>query len=319
MSHRDTLNRAQENGSAYHEFLLHYTPNKKKVYGIVEGKEDPTYYKNIIKKMIPEEWGIILIAAGSKKNVIRAYGHFDWGRYPPKSICFFVDRDLSHFISETPNIKDFRDNIFTTPGYSIENEISNFKTFKILLEDILTLRPLDDKEWDTIESIFNNSLITFSEAMSPIMAQIIQWKRDNQTLNLDNLILKDFFDINAGTLTIKNHLISKKSLVEHACKILKLPPSPDNLLEILENEFRQENGPKKYIRGKYLLWFMIEVSKDIHSNINFIIPRYENPSRLKISIGPANAMIFLGPHAKCSDELQKFIESNFLSHIQDST
>nr|VFK31285.1 MAG: Protein of unknown function (DUF4435) [Candidatus Kentron sp. MB] len=106
--HADALN---GDNTTYHEFLLRYKARTKVVYGIVEGKEDPMFYRSVIESILPSGWSVELLRAGSKQNVIRARFAFDWSRFSRKRIRFFVDRDLSDFIPDgvTP-----ADNLYIT-------------------------------------------------------------------------------------------------------------------------------------------------------------------------------------------------------------
>ena len=114
--HADALNSIS---AAYHEFLLRYKVSANIVYGILEGKEDPMFYRGLIERQLPEGWEVELVPAGCKDNVLRAVDAFDWTRFSPKRICFFVDRDLSDFISE---VAVSRENVYVTDNYSIEND-----------------------------------------------------------------------------------------------------------------------------------------------------------------------------------------------------
>lgn len=73
--HADALNSVSV---AYHEFLLRYKASENIVYGIVEGKEDPMFYRGLIEQRLPEGWELELIAAGCKAKVIHAAGAFDF-------------------------------------------------------------------------------------------------------------------------------------------------------------------------------------------------------------------------------------------------
>jgi len=55
----------------YHEFLLCYKSTEQIVYGIVEGRQDPCFYRGIIENMLPDGWDVRLIKAGSKAKVLR--------------------------------------------------------------------------------------------------------------------------------------------------------------------------------------------------------------------------------------------------------
>src|SRR5580698_4141808 len=104
----------------YHEFLLCYRAGERFVYGIVEGREDPCFYRGIIENMLPEGWEVRLIRAGSKKKALKVFESMDWSRFPRKRVCFFVDRDLSEFVGGETHVGD---NLYVTDKYSIDSEV----------------------------------------------------------------------------------------------------------------------------------------------------------------------------------------------------
>src|SRR5690349_4184453 len=83
---------------AYHVFLLFYNQGGKMLFGFVEGKEDPSFYRNFIENVAYEPWQCKLISAGNKQKVLAVFATMDWTRFPRKAICFFVDRDLSEYL-----------------------------------------------------------------------------------------------------------------------------------------------------------------------------------------------------------------------------
>jgi len=102
----------------YHEFLLYYKATQRVVYGIVEGREDPSYYRGQIEGMLSDDWKVKLICAGSKTKVLKVFVDIDWSRFPKKRVCFFVDRDLSEFLSPQQHSGQ---NLFVTDNYSIDS------------------------------------------------------------------------------------------------------------------------------------------------------------------------------------------------------
>ncbi len=60
----------QEVDEAYHEFLLIYRKDAQCVYGFVEGKDDPVFYRHLIEGQLPEEWSVKLIPVGNKQKVL---------------------------------------------------------------------------------------------------------------------------------------------------------------------------------------------------------------------------------------------------------
>ena len=86
--------------SCHHEFLSRYSKTKRVVYGFVEGKDDPCFYRGFIDSVISNKWEVELWAAGNKEQVYNIYKNIDWRHFSKKRICFFVDRDLSDVIPE---------------------------------------------------------------------------------------------------------------------------------------------------------------------------------------------------------------------------
>ena len=106
--------------TVYHEFLTRYKKTAMCVYGFVEGKDDPSFYRGAIEHMLPKEWTVDLWSVGNKDKVIQLYADFDWVRFPKNRVVFFIDRDLSEFLKETLPVQN---NVYITDKYSIENDI----------------------------------------------------------------------------------------------------------------------------------------------------------------------------------------------------
>lgn len=74
--------------TVYHEFLNRYKKTAMCVYGFVEGKDDPSFYRGAIEHMLPEKWTVALWSVGNKDKVIQLYAAFDWVRFPKKRVVF---------------------------------------------------------------------------------------------------------------------------------------------------------------------------------------------------------------------------------------
>jgi hypothetical protein len=309
--HADALQRVS---TAYHEFLLRYKASANVVYGIVEGKEDPMFYRGLIERQLPEGWEVELVPAGCKDNVLRAMESFDWTHFSPKRICFFVDRDLSDFI---PDGMSYKDNVYVTDNYSIENDVVNAGVLKRLLIEVLNLGDLTPDEMNNIEQQFYSALGFFQESMTPIMAQIILWRRDGKKPCLNDIRPNDFFVFVDGNINLSTEFQSALSLLQHLGKCVNTQPSQQTELASAEAEFRQYQGPEKFVRGKYLLWFLVEFALEIHRSITKIIKRFTRSPKVKISIGTGNAMVVLAPRVRCPITLQEFLKRNYEKYIFD--
>ncbi len=309
--HRDALISVS---AAYHEFLLRYKASANIVYGIVEGKEDPMFYRGLIERQLPEGWEVELVPAGCKDNVLRAKDAFDWTRFSPRRICFFVDKDLSDFISEGAASGE---NVYITDNYSIENDAVNLGVLKRLLTEVLSISDLKPAEWEVIEQRFSTSLATFQDSMAPIMAQIVLWRRDGKRPCLNDIRPKNFFVFVDGSIRLRNEFESALSRLQHAATCVNLQPSHDAEVSGAEAEFRQHQGAERFVRGKYLLWFLVEFALEIHRSISVLVRRLKDSPKVRISIGPANAMVVLAPRVRCPGSLQAFLERTYGQYIRD--
>lgn len=309
--HADALNSVS---AAYHEFLLRYKASASIVYGIVEGKEDPMFYRGLIERQLPDGWEVELISAGCKGNVIRAVDAFDWTRFSPKRICFFVDRDLLDFISEGSVSGP---NVYVTDNYSIENDAVNARVLKRILTEVLNIGEFRPTEWEVIEERFSSALTFFQECMVPIMAQILLWRLDGKQPCLNDIRPKDFFIFVDGNVKLRAEFELALSRLRHASRCVNLQPSPHTELVKSEAEFRRSQGANRFIRGKYMLWFLVEFALEIHRSISLLVARFTGSPKVRISFGPGNAMVVLAPRVRCPVSLQEFLERTYGQYVRD--
>src|SRR5271156_5034908 len=172
--------------ASYHEFLVRYSKHNKVVYGFVEGKEDPSFYRGYIDLILPDDWKVELWPAGNKDHVYQVHKLIDWRRFAKKRICFFVDRDLSAILPE--KIKTDT-NIYVTSGYSIENYVVKKDVFKRILTELFEFSRADHSELDRLEVLFEVELEKFCRHLIPIMAWIVWWKRNGKRPSLNDIVM----------------------------------------------------------------------------------------------------------------------------------
>jgi len=303
------LQAVQSPSTVYHEFLLRYKPHEKVVYGLVEGKEDPMFYRGLIEQALPTGWEAELIPAGNRDAVLNSYSEFDWSRYCAERICFFVDRDLTAFCGrKAPE----HNNLYVTDNYSIENEVVNFGTFRRVLEEVFNITSLSEIELKAIRAIFDKNSKFFNETLAPIMAQIILWHRAGLNPCLSDIPIKDYFQFNTGLLVLRAQFAGVNDRIAYAAHELGLPVSGAADLESCETEFREKDGPERFVRGKYYLWFFLEFAGDVHRNLPAILPSRSSVPKLKVSLGPKNAMVVIAPRLRCPESLAAFIKQTYV-------
>lgn len=300
----------------YHEFLLSYKSSELIVYGVVEGRQDPCFYRGIIESVLPDGWEVRLIRAGSKNKVLRVFVDIDWTRFAKKRVCFFVDRDLSEFLGGE---KHAGENLYVTDKYSIDSEVVNFRTFERTLGEVYGVTDMTRPEIDAIKNLFEHNLSFFCEEMCSIMAQIVLWRRAGLEVCLDNIEVKEFFEFNEGRIVLKPRYSAATSRMQYAAKAVKAPEPGASDLISAEAEFRAKNGPIKFTRGKYLLWFFTQMLIELHKVSPKYCGRHTVSPKTSVNIGVSNAMVVVAPRARCPDSLKQFIERNYLDHIKTVT
>jgi len=310
--HLDALN---SGGTIYHEFLARYKKiDNKVVYGIVEGKEDPMFYRGLIERHLPHGWEVELIKSGNKETVLKTIDVFDWSRFSHKRICFFVDRDLSSFLNEESQEID---NLYITDFYSIENELANFGTLKRVLEEVLNITQLNIHEAEKLQHQFELNLNLFQSALSSVMAQIVWWRKNGCKPCLGNISPKDFFSFKDGSIRLKSEFEDNLDRVKYAASRVNLAPISEADLAQSEVEFLDKQGPKRFVRGKYVLWFFVECAVQLHSAICKFCESYTAPPKVKLTLGMGNAMTIIAPRLRCPESLSNFLDRNYGQFIRD--
>lgn len=299
--------------AAYHEFLLMYKAERLQVYGIVEGKGDPQFYRGFIEGHLPDGWTVELMPADGKRNVINSYHQFDWSRFPRSRICFFVDRDLSEFVAETIPADT---NVYVTDGYSIENDVVNFGAFRRFIEEVLNISRLSPEEISILEESFVDSMADFKDAMASIMGQIIVWRREGRRPCLGDFSPIEMFSLVGSKLSLKPEFESSSSKIDVLSRSLGVPSSSVADIDSAEREFRGGGGTEKFVRGKYLLEFMVFYALEVHKNIPSILPSRTKAPKLNVNVGKRNAMVFVATRCRPPSSLNQFIQNGFISHIR---
>lgn len=284
--------------SSYHEFLSRYSKTKKVVYGFVEGKEDPCFYRGFIEHEIPGNWEIELWAAGNKTQVYQIHKLIDWRRFPKKRICFFVDRDLSDLIPE----KLIRDvNIYVTDGYSIENDIVNRGTCKRILAEVFGFENAKHEELDKICGLFEQEFEKFLLAMIPVMAWILCWHRDKKRAGL-NIHMPNLFSLSDGYLQTKAKPKGKDNLDEYLHGQCNVAYDRTVNISIIQTELRNGSAYRDYTRGKYVFWFLVEFCLSVKKSMH-------------VTLSASNGMAVIGNRARIPNSLRQFLNNTFSHYI----
>lgn len=300
----------KEVDEAYHEFLLMYKKDAQCVYGFVEGKDDPAFYRCLIETQLPEGWSIKLILSGNKNKVLGSFQSFNWIHYSKKRICFFIDRDLQDFVNPPQQLET---NIYITDGYSIENSILKDQILIGVFSDIYQITQLRLEEEEFIKQIFWENENIFIEAIMPLMGQILLWKRLGYKPNLNNLELAKLFSFSQAKLVP----IERNILLPEAAKQIGCVLCEDCKIADAENEIRSHDRSWSMVRGKYVLWFFVKQCEAIWEAITSLLPRFLNKPKKRVECGVKNAMVIFAPRTRPPKSLKEFVKHNYLSFINE--
>lgn len=304
----------EEVAPVFHEFIARYKKEKKSVYGFVEGKDDPSFYKGFIEHTIPQDWSVELWMAGNKDKVIQLMSNFDWSRFPVNRVAFFIDRDLSCFVDEKlPNV----DNVYITDQYSIENDVVNRSTCDRVITEICNLRELSPEEKDVILDLFEAQKNVFLDALAPVMSWIIYWKRNAHKSCLNDIYMKHLFTVNSGKLQICPTPKDKASCAEYIHTQCNIVFNTAVDITPIEQEFRFEDKFKIFCRGKYLLWFLVEFALSVHRDIANLNCSITASPKMNVSMSQSNGVLLIAPRARIPITLKSFIERTFCNYIAE--
>lgn len=307
--HRAAL--AQKVG-AYHEFLSSYSKNERVLYGFVEGKQDPSYYRGIVDGQIQAGWSIRLIPAGSKKKVYELYQKIDWRRFKRQRVCFFVDRDLSDLIPESlPTAA----NIFVTSKYSIENHFESRYICDRALTEIYALSSVSQKELAKTLDLFEEQREEFFKLMIPVMGRILTWRRAKTNASLENIKLSTIVKFKSGRVSsvpLPAGIASVDELIHAHCK-LDIAASVSK--GAAEAEFSLVKNYRNFVRGKFVLWFVVEFCKSIHAESSKMFSGLKSVPKALLELSSANAVAILGPRLTPPRGLIDFIKSNYVAYV----
>lgn len=302
--------------ASYHEFLSRYSTSAKVVYGFVEGKTDPCFYRGFIENRIPEEWDVELWPAGNKEQVYRIHSYIDWDRIPKARVCFFVDRDLSDLIPES-FVADL--NIYVTDNYSIENDLVKRGTCRRVLTEVCGLAEVNHNGLDAACDLFEMELEKFAVALIPIMAWILFWRRSGTPANLGDIAMKDLFTITNGILNVNARPKGKANAIIYIHEQCKVAYNASANVADIEAEFRRHNVYRRFTRGKYLFWFLVEFCCSVRGGDRSLFKSSTALPRMNVTFSASNGVTIIGHRSRLPKSLNAFLGETYCAHIQSCT
>lgn len=299
-----------------HEFKLRYKKKSHTIYGFVEGKDDPCFYRGFIENAVPEKWKVELWPAGNKESVYKIYSNFDWKQFDKNQILFFVDKDLSMILERKYETSR---NIYVTDEYSIENSIVTPNTCDRVLREICGFTFLKYAEMEIILDKFQSQLHLFKKELIPVMSCILYWHKNkllNKQSRLNNILMKHLFQVSKGVFSAIVNPDNKSDIIAYVHEQCSIDlTNRDIILEEIKY-FTDNRYYEKYTRGKYLLWFLVEFCLSIHQNctsFDFIsIP--QNP-KMTVNLSQSSGVVLIAPRCRIPDSLRLFFETTISKYV----
>ena len=235
------------------------------------------------------------------------------GGFPKKRVCFFVDRDLSYLI---PQKIPSDTNIYVTDKYSIENSIVNRDTCQRVLTEIFGFSDVSHEEMDQVCDQFERELEVFLVAMIPTMAWILFWRRTEAKAHLNNIKMPELMSVRNGTVDFDKTKGAESSRKQYLHKSVGIAYDPTVDMSAEEAEFSEAPVYKKFVRGKFVLWFLIEFCRSVHSGAVLFFPECTKPPKIRVSISWKNAVPIIGNRARVPSSLRKFLKENFCAYAE---
>lgn len=247
--------------AAYIKILSQYKTSDNTIFCLVEGIEDISFYRPFLE-IYKEGVSVKYIICNGKQNVIDNYKNIDWSFYDKKRILFFIDKDFDDYIGKEIIIDN---NVFITDCYSIEN---------YLVDELILEKFIIDNCLITNESViklaienFKKEHNTYVKQLKMISAWMMYCRKNNFKVCFNDIKMSDLFKIDENGKLKKKTLSSYTSKFQYLCD--KTQTNHFNIEEIKYyfNLINTESNPKKFIRGKYELYFMFIYLKYISDNV----------------------------------------------------
>jgi len=312
MSLVDNLRQQRQKPQAlWLQFTTAYDDKRYTLYIFIEGKTDSAYYLPELRRRRKQREICQFICDG-KDGVIAAYNDkriskniTNW-----KSVLFFVDKDWDDLLNITKIPKS--NSFFVTEYYSFENYLVTPETVEMYWTDFYKLQ--QNEQLTQVIQNFQQGYNVFVKLIRPMMAWAIAQKKKEQQfaiiqnrkekgLNLNNVKLNKVFELDSDLKPLKS---------TNGWKNLKKACSFNHELSVddLKQELKKLKvlEPKKYIRGKFDIWYLISFL----IYLTKILTTKNQPERamIKIQLTNENAIEVLSGKVPYPKSLNEFLEGN---------
>ena len=296
----------------YHEFLLRYSSSAKVVYGFVEGKQDPCYYRSFIEHSIPDDWSVELWPVGRKTWVYQLHSSINWNRYPRNRVCFFADRDFDDLLAEE---RPTDLNIYVTDDYSIENSLTNRNTCLRALTEVYSLANVPHAELEAVCDLFDMQYERFLLAMLDVTVWLLIWTRSGRIAHFGNIRMNDLFSVSRGILQPKVHPGDFPTLTDYLHSRCNVPLDATVRTDAVQAELHVDRAYRRVVRGKFAVWFLVEFCGSVYENAPAFFSSLAAPPKMHVNISPSNVSVVIGSRGRIPPTLRVFLADTFGDYI----
>lgn len=278
--------------------------SKLDIFAFFEGDDDQSFYMPELRRRWNEENIHQYVCNG--KNTVKEVSKKVHKVIDNKNrALFFLDKDLDDILKiRTPKSKNF----FITNYYSIENYFPTLKMFKIIWTDIFQLNS-NDARLNNFADAFKICKNNFNKLMTPIMGWIAHYREDGKDVFLKEVSMDKVFSFNS------NYIISyEKDYLKYLTEKTKIGSDTATSKQLKKMNARlRKKTPKKYIRGKFELWFFV---KFVNTVLGVVSKKTAGHKRAKqgLHINLHNAIMLLSAKIQYPKSLGEFLDYN-LSRI----
>jgi hypothetical protein len=314
MSFDDYL-REQRNSTAvaFDEFVRKYS-QPGYVHLFFEGADDPSFYTDFVEGFVDTERIRQPYNCGGKDGVYEVFKKVNSRLKVETSlsqtirVLYFVDRDHSDIDGRT-YITDER--IYITDYYSIENHIVDNYMLRKVWEQYFHFEGEKIPDFEGLEIIFTRALQDFHKSMCPIMAWTLITRKHKERPNLDQLQLDNVIQVDQNG-SVQERISRKYSDLHEALEKMcnaKTPIGAEEEIKDMISELESISEAKKYVRGKYEIWFFSKFIKKLAE-------RFQAEKGLKFKLrseqqlSESGMLLALAPRARIPDSLKIFLETH---------
>lgn len=267
-----------------------------RLYCFVEDYDMP-YYSSPIRNISGLE--CTSIRCHSKEKVIGIYNYIkDLAIYRKYAKRFFVDADFDDN-STLPQ------DIYVTPGYSIENFFVQEDCMKRILESEYEIDPVEDQVlFVKTMSFFNLRLRQFHQAVALFNAWYACLHSDSRW-NHKDVSLEKKFPEDLLSYNIQTDITATYTLADIHSKYQNTPEIEESLVELKKTELL--SNPQK-MRGKYELEFLIKFIKFLNNDAGSRSRQYTK-KRKNFTFADDVAMTSLAVYSCVPEDLKNYIRN----------